>query len=160
MSEEMKASAILDGENTENAEDQQAEENKEKERVVSPLEQLSRLCSGTMRLMQPFRARSQDVTELKFDMCALTGTEIIDVLDSTPVNNLFAISNEQALAIFAASAAKCAPMVEDGGMRLKLYDAKDIKTRMGGVDCVKAVQLGKLFYNASSQAGNRNISNG
>ena len=158
MSEEMKkASAILDDEATENAEEQQAEEKKP---VASPLEQLSRLCSGTFKLMQPFRARSQDVTELKFDMCALTGTEIIEVLDSTPVNNLFAISNEQAMAIFAASAAKCAPMVEDGGMRLKLYDAKDIKTRMGGVDCVKAVQLGKLFYNASSQAGNRNISNG
>lgn len=41
-----------------------------------------------------------------------------------------------------------------------MEDFFGIKKRMGAVDCVKAVQLAKLFYGASSQAGSRNISNG
>lgn len=161
MSEEKNTSAILDGEEQAAHEEQENGDQKKEKAITNPLELLSELCSGTLNLMKPFRAHSQDVTEVDFDMCALTGAEIIEALDSVPgVNNIFAISNEQAMAIFVASAAKCAPMVEDGGMRTRLYDAKDIKKQMGAVDCVKAVQLAKLFYNASSQAGNRNISKG
>lgn len=160
MNEEERASAMLDGEE-QAVNEEQGEEEKDEKPITDPLEMLSELCSGTFKLMKPFRAHSQDVTELRFDMCAMTGSEIIETLDSVPgVNNVFAISNEQAMAIFAASAAKCAPMIEDGSTRTRLYDAKDIKKRMGAVDCVKAVQLAKLFYGASSQAGSRNISNG
>ena len=159
MSEEKKPVAVLDDEQSEENE-QQTEEKAEEKTITSPIDMLSELCSGTLKLMQPFRARSQDVTEVRFDLCALTGAEIIDALDSAGTNNMFAISNEQAMAIFAVSAAKCAPMIEDGSTKTRLFDARDIKMRMGAVDCVKAVQIAKLFYNASSQAGNKNISKG
>lgn len=159
MSEETKPRAELEGEEkSETKEEQEAKAGKKP--VSSPLEQLSILCKGTFKLMQPIRARGEDVTELEFDMCALTGMEIVEALDASPINNMFAISNEQALAVFAASAAKCAPKIEDGYNNLRLYNAKDIIRGIGAVDCVKAVQRAKLFYNASSQAGNKNISNG
>lgn len=159
MSEEKKPVAVLDDEQSEENE-QQTEKKAEEKTITSPIDMLSELCSGTLKLMQPFRARSQDVTEVRFDLCALTGAEIIDALDSAGTNNMFAISNEQAMAIFAVSAAKCAPMIEDGSTKTRLFDVRDIKMRMGAVDCVKAVQIAKLFYNASSQAGNKNISKG
>lgn len=137
-----------------------ADEKKEEEqKVQTPAEQLRELCRGKLVLMEPIRARGQDVTELHFDFCALTGNEMMDALDSVPSSrNMFEINNRQAVALFAATAGKCAPADEDGGKNSKLYDAKDVAERIGAADSVKAMQLAKLFYNASSQAGNRNIS--
>lgn len=141
-------------------EEQAREEAAEEKAVVDPAAQLKELCRGKLKLMFPFRAHSQDVEELEFDMCALSGREIATALDSVPVNNMFAITNEQAIAIFAASAAKNAPYTEDDGKNTRMYDAKDIRDRISGPDFIKAVQLAKLFYNASSRAGNNNISKG
>ena len=156
MEKKTSADALLDGEK-EGAE-AKTEETGEKA-ISDPGEQLRELCRGTMKLMSPFRAHSQDITEIKFDFCGLTGMEMMDALDSTPVvNNMFGITNRQALALFAATAEKCAPMAKDGGVKTRLYDAKDVKSRLGAADAVKAMQLAKLFYNASSQAGNNNIS--
>lgn len=159
MSENEKASALLGDKQQE----QPKEENEieEQKPVSDPAEQLKRLCRGTLKLMFPIRAADQDVKELPFDMCALTGAEIASALDSVLINNMFAITNEQALALFALSAAKCAPVIDNGsGFRGKLYDAKDVKSRISGVDSIKAVQIAKLFYNASTQEGNKNILNG
>lgn len=153
---EKQADALLD----EEKQGAEAGEKKEEPREISdPAEQLRELCRGTLKLMTPIRAHSQDVNEIKFDFCALTGMEMMDALDSVPtVNNMFGVTNKQAIALFAATAEKCAPMIDDGGKLTKLYDAKDVKGRLGAADAVKAMQLAKLFYNASSQAGNNNIS--
>lgn len=129
------------------------EENKEAAKpkaVDDPFEQLRELTKGTLKLMKPIRARSQDVTELHYDFCALTGEELMNVLDSDMAGNMFAISNRQALALFAETAGSCNELV----------DSKDVIKRISGPDSVKAMQLAKLFYNASSQAGNKNISKG
>ena len=153
---ERQADALLD----EEKKDAEAEEEqKGKEAISDPAEQLRELCKGTLKLMSPIRAHGQDVKEIKYDFCDLTGMEMMDALDSVAtINNMFGISNKQAMALFAATAEKCAPMVDDGGKLTRLFDAKDVKARLGAADSVKAMQLAKLFYNASSQAGNSNIS--
>lgn len=168
--EEMKARKLLEESDTEEERepDAEAEETEEEEEETgrkkqeepkkSVIDQLREITSGKLKLMQPFRAHSEDVTELRFDFCRLTNEEMMDALDSAPFNNVFAISNSQAMALFCATAGKCAPEVDDDGHRTRLYDAKDVKKRLGPADSVKAVQLAKLFYNASSQAGGNNIS--
>lgn len=170
-SEEMKEKKLpektFDAENAEDEEEDGQEENEEsngkkpEEKQPEPIEQLRQLTRGRLKLMQPFRAHSEDVTEVRFDFCSLTNEELMDALDSAPFNNVFAISNSQAMAIFCATAGKCAPtFTDEDGHKSKLYDARDVKKRMGPTDSVKAVQLAKLFYNASSREGGNNISNG
>lgn len=123
----------------------------EKQNVVDdPFKQLRELTKGTLKLMKPIRARSEDVKELHYDFCALTGEEMMNALDSDTAGNMFAISNKQALALFATTAGNCTDLVDD----------KDIMKRISGPDSVKAIQLAKLFYAASSRAGNKNILNG
>lgn len=143
-------------ENEEKEQDQGKKENEEKV-IEDPMAQLRELCRGTLKLMAPFRAHGEDVNEVTYDFCGLTSAEMMDALDSVPVNNMFTISNKQALALFAATAEKNAPMVEDGGRKTRLFDKRDVM-RMGAADSVKAVQIAKLFYVASGQAGNNNIS--
>lgn len=152
---EKKTKALLDEERGQEEEQPNTES---QETIDDPGEQLRKLCRGTLKLLHPIRAHGQDVKEVKFDFCDLTGAEMMDALDSVPANNMFVISNSQAMALFAATADKCAPMVDDGGRLTRLFDGKDIKKRLGAADSVKAVQLAKLFYNASGQAGNNNIS--
>jgi hypothetical protein len=155
--EKEKARKILD-EETENEEEQEAEKPKAEEKQKSAGEVLRELTTGTLKLLKPFRAHSQDVEEVRFDFCGLTTDEEFDALDSVTTYNFSTITNKQALALFAATAGKCAPEVDDDGHMIKLYDAKDIKKRLGPADAIKAVQLAKLFYTASSQAGDSNIS--
>lgn len=168
--EEEKARRLLDEEDEdldedldEDPDEEQDEEEAEEEdeenqkwKSMTPAQRLRELTSGKLKLLKPFRAHSEDVTELEYDFCGLTTEEMMTALDSAPVNNLFAISNQQAMALFAATAAKCAPKVK--GEKRRVYDAIDIKRGMGAADAVKAIQLAKLFYNASSQAGGKNIS--
>lgn len=142
-----------------NEEDNGKQTEKKQEPPKDPIDQLRELTSGKLKLLQPFRAHGQDVTELRYDFCGLSNEEMMDALDSAPFNNMFAVSNSQAMAIFCATAAKCAPEITDNdGYKSKLYDARDVRKRIGPADSVKAVQLAKLFYNASSQAGGNNIS--
>lgn len=154
---EKKADALLD---EEQGEKNEAEEKTQEQEVISdPGQVLRQICRGKLKLLHPFRAHGQDVKEVTFDFCDLTGTEMMDALDEVvTVNNMYGISNKQALALFAATAGKCAPMVEDGSTLTRLFDAKDVKARLGAADSVKAIQLAKLFYQASGQAGNSNIS--
>lgn len=157
---EKKTAMLLDEQDEEQDEALDETEGKPEEPITDPGELLRKLCKGTLKLMFPFRAHGQDVEEIGYDFCELTGAEMIEALDGANVsaNNIFAMTNAQALALFAATAQKCAPMIEDGSMRSKLFDAKDIKKRLSAVDSVKAIQLAKLFYNASGQTGSRNIS--
>lgn len=154
---EKNADALLDDEEDKKAEKAESGDIK-KEIIEDPIEQLRKLCKGKMKLMAPIRAHSQDIKEIEFDFCALSGADMMNALDEVPVNNIFAITNAQAMALFAAAAEKCAPIIEDGGIRTKLYDAKDIKSRLSAADFTVAMRLAKLFYNASGQAGNNNIS--
>lgn len=162
--EEMKKTAdeLLDEQrqSAENGAEERAEggEGEGKKPIEDAGDQLRKLTRGTLTLLHPFKSHDQDVTEIKFDFCNLTGNEMMDALDSANVNNMFNISNEQAMALFAATAAKCAPWIDDGRIKTRLYDAKDVKARLGAADAVKALQLAKLFYHASGQAGNNNIS--
>lgn len=130
----------------------------ENEQKKEPGEILRELCRGTLKLIQPFRAHSDDVLAVPFDFCDLTGSEMMDALDSAPGKGAFDLSNKQAMALFAATAAKCAPMVQDGNRMTKMYDARDVISRMSAADSVMAVQIAKLFYRASGQAGSNNIS--
>lgn len=155
MEENKRAAELLD-EKKESAASTEAEK---KQAISDPGEQLRKLCSGTMTLMYPFKSHDQEVTEIKYDFCGLSGSEMMDALDSANANNIFNISNAQAMALFAATAAKCAPYIEDGNIRSRMFDAKDVKARMGAADAVKAIQLAKLFYHAAGQAANRNTSN-
>lgn len=151
---EKRADELLD----EEKQDGEQTESEEKT-AADPGQVLRDICRGKLKLLHPFRAHGQDVHELSFDFCALTGTEMMDALDEVvTVNNMFGISNKQALALFATTAGKCAPMLEDGSSMTRMYDAKDVKSRLGAADSVKAIQLAKLFYQASGQAGNNNIS--
>lgn len=133
-------------------EDQESKTKDQPTPMEDPVEQLRQLCRGTLKLFSPIRAAGQDITELKFDFVGLTTTELLDALDafSSMNTSIFAITNKQALAIFAATAGKCTEHV----------DARDVRERISGVDSVKAVQLAKLFWIASNRAGNKNISNG
>ena len=155
MEENKRAAELLD-EKQERAADAAAEK---KQAISDPGEQLRKLCSGTMTLMHPFKAHDQEVQEIKFDFCSMTGSEMMDALDSAPANNMFTITNAQAMAMFAATAAKCAPFIEDGNIKSRLYDARDVKARLGAADAVKAIQLAKLFYHAAGQVGGKNTSN-
>ena len=157
---EKKAAKLLDESAEEEKEDSadNKKDEKAKQENKDPGQLLRELCRGKLELLQPFRAHSQDVTEVEYDFCGLTNEEVMDALDSVPVNNMFAISNQQAMALFAATAGKCAPKIDDEEKNTRLYDARDIKKRLGPSDAVKAIQLAKLFYNASSQAGRKNNS--
>ena len=158
MSDEMdkKAKALLDGEQA----TETANEPEKRKTPLDPFEILRDLTRGTLKLMKPIRAHGQDVTEIKYDFCSLTSLELMEALDSAPVSNMMAVSNRQALALFAATAAKYAPIVEEDGMKTRLFDEKDIEKNIGPADAVEAVQLAKLFYIASSRAGSANISKG
>ena len=128
------------------------EEKQEEKKVISdPFEQLQKLSRGKLKLIKPIRARSQDVTELNYDFCALTSEEMMKILDEdTTFANLFAISNKQAMALFAATA----------GAQTENVDATDILQRISAPDGVRAMQIAKLFYDASSRAGGKNTRKG
>lgn len=55
--------------------------------------------------------------------------------------NVFSMTDKQALCLFAAAAGKQTPGI----------DATDIRTRMGVVDAVKAVQLATVFLVTSTR---------
>jgi len=139
---------------------QEQAETADKKPITDPLEQLKKFSRGTVKLMFPFRAHSQDVEKLDYDFCKLTGYDMAEALDTAPVNNIFAITNMQALALFAAAAERCAPYIEENGHSIRLYDAKDIMKNLQSVDFVEPMKISKAFYNASSRVGSGNTSNG
>lgn len=134
----------------------------EKEKKETPEEigaQLRELCRGKLKLMQPMRVHGQNVKEIEYDFCGLTGMEMMDAMDSAgTAGNMFTLTNKQAMALFAETAEKCAPMIREGNTLIRLYDKTDIKNNLAAVDSVTAVQVAKLFYRASNQVGAQNIS--
>ena len=108
---------------------------------ANPADELRKSSMGTLKLTFPIRAASEDVNELKYDVCDLTSLEMMEALDKGGTINLIGISNTQALYLFATTAAKCN----------KKVDFEDVCSRLSGADAIKAVQLAKLFYVASSR---------
>ena len=153
MSDEIRNTEEMETEDTEREENttDETEKDDEQDVIKDPVQMLRKLCRGSLKLFKPLRARGHDVKELRFDFVGLSTYELLDALDNTDVINPspFAITNRQAVAIFAATAGKC---TED-------VDSRDILDNISGVDAIKAIQLAKLFWNASHRAGNKNISN-
>lgn len=140
--------------NTANEETQQpenepvkTEREKQEEAINLVIEQYG---SGKMELMTPIKSRDKDITELEWDFTILTGKEYVQALDADrSAPNAFTLTNTQALAFFAAAAARKTPGL----------DTRDIRDRLGMQDAVKAIQLAQVFYAACNRAGNARITN-
>ena len=92
--------------------------------------------------------------EVHYDFTKLSGWEYVEAMDSdTASRNVFQVSKKQALALFAAAAAKQAPVDDKGG---RLYDAADIKQRISLFDAQRAVQVATVFLVRSAQEAGKN----
>ena len=118
---------------------------------ADPVAAASQFSSGTLTLIDPIRDGQRTVTELHYDFCRLTGWEYADAMDSDREGdkNAFRLTNRQALALFAAAAAK----------QTEGLDVTDIKQRLSIRDAIKAAQIATVFFVASSRAGNERITN-
>ena len=104
---------------------------------------------GRLTLETPIMAGDEEITELVYDFTDLTGMEYTDAMDSDPnAQQIYKITDRQALALFAKAAAK----------QTERVDMRDIIERMGMTDAVIAVQLATLFFSASTRAGRLRIS--
>ena len=110
---------------------------------------------GRLRLDSPIPCDSGDgeslIEELPYDFTALTGLEYTEAMDSdvnASSQQIFRITQRQALALFAKAAAK----------ETARLDMQDILARIGAADTVAAVQLATLFFGASTRAGQKRIS--
>lgn len=109
---------------------------------------LSDISKGTLELALPIRARSKDITKLRYDFTKLTGWEYAEAMDSdVAARSVFVVTKKQAISLFAAAAAKATPDV----------DAIDIKQRIGVADAQRAVQVATLFLTRAAQEAGRNI---
>ena len=123
------------------------EREKQEEAINLVIEQYG---SGKMELMTPIKSRDKEITELEWDFTILTGKEYVQALDADrSAPNAFTLTNTQALAFFAAAAARKTPGL----------DTRDIRDRLGMQDAVKAIQLAQVFYAACNRAGNARITN-
>lgn len=128
-----------------------SEEKKEAPKpITDPKEQIKKFGKGTLSLETLIRAGGKDVTALNYDFTAITGREYADAMDKdTGPTNAFRITNKQGLYLFACAAGKAT----------KGIDATDIAERIGVGDAIKATQIATVFFVASTQAGNKRISN-
>lgn len=103
---------------------------------------------GVLHLEKPILSGGEEIKELPYDFMELNGLELTDALDDSQASQqIYGITNRQALALFAAAAAK----------QTASLDKRDILERIGVTDAVEAIQLGMLFYRASSVAGQMRI---
>lgn len=127
------------------------------EKTVSPEEQRERARSavneaayGKFLLDVPFMSDDHEITELEYDFRALTGVEYANAMDSS--NNskgadAFHLTDRQALALFAAAAAK----------KTKHVDKDDVLRGLSITDSIKVIQITTIFFVLSSRAGNLRI---
>ena len=106
--------------------------------------------AGKLELAVPIKSRDKEINELEWDFTILTGKEYVQALDADrAAPNAFTLTNTQALAFFAAAAAR-----KTAGL-----DTRDIRDRLGMQDAVKAIQIAQVFYAACNRAGNARITN-
>ena len=104
---------------------------------------------GRLELETPIMSGDEEITELAYDFTVLTGLEYTAAMDSDfQAQQIYKITYRQALALFAAAAAKQTPAL----------DSRDILERIGMTDAVEGVQLATLFFTASTRAGRLRIS--
>lgn len=122
---------------------------KEKQEKAKIAREAEKEGKGRLALETPIRARSEDITELVYDFTTLSGMDYIDAMDSDPnSNNMFRISNRQALALFAIAAEK----------HTEGPDRKDIMQQIGSTDAQEGIYLATSFFLASARAGRLRIS--
>lgn len=103
---------------------------------------------GRLALETPILSGDEEITELIYDFTELTGMEYADAMDSDPnAQQIYKITDRQALALFARAAAKQTDKV----------DSRDIMERIGMTDAVVGIQLATLFFSASTRAGRLRI---
>lgn len=117
----------------------------------TPMRIANKIGKGKMKLITPIKDGEKEYGELEYDFTALSGWEFARALnDGTSVRNQRGDMTEtQALALFAAAAAKCT-----AGL-----DATDIKNRMGMMDAIGAINVATLFFRSSSLAASMRITN-
>lgn len=104
---------------------------------------------GRLTLEKPIHAGDRDIDELVYDFTELTGMEYADAMDSDPnAQQIFRITNRQALALFATAA----------GKETECVDRQDILSKISITDGIKGAQLATLFFSASTRAGQMRIS--
>lgn len=141
------------------APEQEAREEKAQEQIAEAVEEIKKKQMetgivfaegrGKLKLDTPIRASGQDIEELAYDFRSMTGLEYADAMDSDPkATQTFRITTRQALALFAAAAAKETPRV----------DAKDILENLSPADALAAAQIATVFFNASTRAASLHIS--
>ena len=113
--------------------------------AFNPIEAAETVSKGKFTLKTPIRDGENEYSELKYDFNALTAWELAKAIDTgtSGRNDAFNVSDAQALALFAAAAAKCTEGL----------DATDIRERMGAADGVAAIRVASIFFNGSSLAG-------
>lgn len=104
---------------------------------------------GKLKLEKPITAGDTEIEELVYDFNELSGLEFTEAMDSDMnAQQIFRITNKQALSLFAVAAAKQTPQL----------DKRDIIERIGMTDSVAATQIAILFFSASTRAGRMRIS--
>lgn len=132
MSEEMIREEIPVNETEENAVNENSDKSGKKNHVEY----------GELHLFAPIRARSKDVTVLKYNFSKLTNKEYIEAMSADRgATNPFYLSPDQALRIFCAAAAH---ETDD-------IDTIDIIERMSVKDTIIAVQLASVFFAVTSR---------
>jgi hypothetical protein len=117
--------------------------------TFDPDQMANSLESGVLQLKEPIYNGDDRYDELAFDFTLLKGMELARALDfGERRGDKFAmeLTDVQALNYFACAAAKC--QETQGGL-----DASDIRTRIGGADAIKAIQLATCFFKFTSLAG-------
>ncbi len=106
---------------------------------------------GAMELAMPIDDGEKKYEKLEYDFDKVTGMEYIEAMDagSGTERNSFKITQAQALNLFCIAASKCQPGLFPN----------EIKERLSIADVMGAVNIGTLFFRASSQAGSYRISN-
>lgn len=117
---------------------------------ASVLETTEKVASGKYRLVQPIKDGDRVYEELEYDFNKLTGWELARALNAgsdRTGSNPTAITEMQALALFAAAAGKCTEGL----------DATDIRERMGAADAIAVIGMATVFFRGSLLAGSLRI---
>lgn len=141
MSEEMKN-------NQENNEAKNTAERRNPDAEKSPMEQITEIARGTMKLLVPLRASNIDFTELEYDYLAMKNEEYANAMDADrdPLSrNAFRVSVKQGLAMFAVAVDKV--------MATKGVDKNDVLERLSTPDTIRAAQISSSFFASVSRAG-------
>lgn len=117
--------------------------------MMSPVEAAENVARGKFKLLTPIEDGEKKYEELVYDFTKLTGWELARAIDGSGDRNSNpgVLKNTQALALFAAAAAKCT-----GGL-----DERDIKERLSATDAVAAIGVASIFFRGSLLAGNYRI---